>query len=263
VVKEFSEPAVAIVKHANPCGVARVEEGGDIAEAYRLAFDADPLSAFGGIVAANRTVNEKMVEQMGSTFLECVIAPGFTPGALAALRAKKNLRLLAVPFDVPGAAPLPGMGFETYTLKKVAGGLLVQSRDLARVARADCRVVTRRAPTEAEWTDLLFGWRVVIHVKSNAVLLAQGGRTVGVGPGQTNRVGSVEIAVRAAKERAKGSVLASDAFFPFPDGLEVAAAAGVTAVIQPGGSVNDAKVVEAADKAGMTMVMTGMRHFYH
>lgn len=263
VVKEFSEPAVAIVKHANPCGVARVEEGGDIAEAYRLAFDADPLSAFGGIVAANRTVNEKMVEQMGSTFLECVIAPGFTPGALAALRAKKNLRLLAVPFDLPGAAPLPGMGFETYTLKKVAGGLLVQSRDLARVARADCRVVTRRAPTEAEWTDLLFGWRVVIHVKSNAVLLAQGGRTVGVGPGQTNRVGSVEIAVRAAKERAKGSVLASDAFFPFPDGLEVAAAAGVTAVIQPGGSVNDAKVVEAADKAGMTMVMTGMRHFYH
>jgi phosphoribosylaminoimidazolecarboxamide formyltransferase/IMP cyclohydrolase len=263
VVKEFGEPAVSIIKHANPCGAARVDEGRDIAEAYKLAFDADPVSAFGGIVAANRTVNEKMVEHIGSTFLECVIAPGFTPGALAALQAKKNLRLMTVPFDAPGAAPLPGMGFETYTLKKVAGGLLVQSRDLARVSRADCKVVTKRQPTEKEWVDLLFGWRVIVHVKSNAILFAKDGHSVGVGPGQTNRVGSVEIAARMAGDKAKGAVMASDAFFPFPDGLQAGVKAGITAVIQPGGSVKDADVIAAADEAGIAMVFTGMRHFNH
>jgi phosphoribosylaminoimidazolecarboxamide formyltransferase/IMP cyclohydrolase len=263
VVKEFSEPAVSIIKHANPCGAARVDEGQDIAQAYKLAFDADPVSAFGGIVAANRPVNEAMVEHIGATFLECIIAPGFTPGALAALQAKKNLRLMTVPFDAPGRAPLPGLGYETYTLKKVAGGLLVQSRDLARVSRADCKVVTKRQPTEKEWVDLLFAWKVIVHVKSNAILMAKDGHTVGVGPGQTNRVGSVKIAAEGAGANAKGAVLASDAFFPFPDGLLAGIKAGVTAVIQPGGSVKDPDVIAAADEAGIAMVFTGMRHFNH
>jgi phosphoribosylaminoimidazolecarboxamide formyltransferase / IMP cyclohydrolase len=264
VVKELSEPAVSIIKHANPCGAARVAEGGDIAAAYKLAFDADPVSAFGGIVAANRPVNERMAEHIGSTFLECIIAPAFTPGALAALQAKKNLRLMTVPFDASGPlAPLPGMGYETYALKKVAGGLLVQSRDLARVSREECKVVTKRQPTEAEWADLLFAWKVVVHVKSNAILLAKDGCTVGVGPGQTNRVGSVGIAAAAAGPKAQGAVLASDAFFPFPDGLLAGAKAGVKAVIQPGGSVKDPEVIAAADQAGIAMVFTGQRHFNH
>ncbi len=263
VVKEFSEPAVSIIKHANPCGAARVDEGQDIAAAYKLAFDADPVSAFGGIVAANRPVNEAMVEHIGSTFLECIIAPGFTPGALAALQAKKNLRLMTVPFDAPGRAPLPGLGYETYTLKKVAGGLLVQSRDLARVSKADCKVVTKRQPTEKEWVDLLFAWKVIVHVKSNAILFAKDGTTVGVGPGQTNRVGSVGIAAAGAGAKAQGAVMASDAFFPFPDGLLAGVKAGITAVIQPGGSVKDPEVIAAADEAGIAMVFTGMRHFNH
>ena len=263
VVKEFEEPAVAIIKHANPCGAARVAKNGEISQAYRLAFDADPVSAYGGIVASNRAVDAAFAAAIGKTFLECVIAPDFTPEALSTLSAKKNLRLMRTPFAAVPAVSLPGMGFETYSMKKVVGGLLVQSRDLERVKREDCKVVTKRAPGEEEWIDLLFAWRVVVHVKSNAILLAKGGVTVGVGPGQTNRVGSVGIAARAAGEKAKGAALASDAFFPFADGLEAAAAAGVTSVIQPGGSVNDASVIEAADKAGIAMVFTGMRHFNH
>jgi phosphoribosylaminoimidazolecarboxamide formyltransferase/IMP cyclohydrolase len=263
VIKEFSEPAVSIIKHANPCGVARVDEGQDIAVAYGKAFDADSVSAFGGIVAANRPVNKAFAERIGGTFLECVIAPAFDADALAILQAKKNLRLMTVPFNVAGAEPLPGMGYETAAMKKVAGGLLVQSRDLARVGREQCKVVTQRQPTEKEWVDLLFAWRVVVHVKSNAILLAKDGVTVGVGPGQTNRVGSVGIAAAAAGERAKGAALASDAFFPFPDGLLAGVKAGVTAVIQPGGSVKDPEVIAAADQAGIAMVFTGMRHFNH
>ncbi|HTB21584.1 MAG TPA: bifunctional phosphoribosylaminoimidazolecarboxamide formyltransferase/IMP cyclohydrolase [bacterium] len=264
VVKEFKAPAVAIIKHANPCGVALgPETKTGAAEAYQKAFDADPVSAFGGIVACNRAVDTDFAEKIGATFLECLIAPGFSAGALAVLGAKKNLRLMKTPFDTPAPAHPPGLGYETFAMKKVAGGLLLQTRDTQRVDRADCRVVTKRAPTEAEWADLLFAWRVVVHVKSNAILLAKDGATLGVGPGQTNRVGSVEIAARAAGMRAKGSVLASDAFFPFPDGLLAGIAAGVTAVIQPGGSVNDAKVITAADQAGIAMVFTGMRHFFH
>ena len=263
VVKEFSEPAVAIIKHANPCGVARLDEGQDIAEAYQMAFDADSVSAFGGIVASNRTITKAMAERIGSTFMECIIGPAFEPEALAILQAKKNLRLMTVPFDLPGEEPLPGMGYETAAMKKVAGGLLVQARDLSRVGREQCKVATKRQPTEAEWVDMLFAWKVAVHVKSNAILMAKGGVTVGVGPGQTNRVGSVGIAALAAGERAKGAALASDAFFPFPDGLLAAVKAGITAVIQPGGSVNDPKVIEAADEAGITMVFTGMRHFNH
>jgi phosphoribosylaminoimidazolecarboxamide formyltransferase/IMP cyclohydrolase len=264
VVKEFDVPAVAIIKHANPCGVA-LGPGGEhaAAEAYTRAFDADPLSAFGGIVASNRTVDADFAGRVGSTFLECIIAPDFSPEALAILGAKKNLRLMKVPFGAPAAPAAPGLGFENYAMKKVAGGLLLQTRDLHRAGRGDCRVVTKRRPSEAEWADLLFAWRVVVHVKSNAILLAKDGVTLGVGPGQTNRVGSVEIAGRAAGPRAKGAALASDAFFPFPDGLLAGIAAGATSVIQPGGSVNDPKVIAAADEAGVAMVFTGMRHFNH
>ena len=264
VVKEFSEPAVSIIKHANPCGAARVDEGQDIAEAYQLAFDADPISAFGGIVAANRPINAAFATKIGSTFLECIIAPAFSPEALAILQAKKNLRLMTVPFSTAAVEQVDvGLGYETSTMKKVAGGLLVQTRDLARISRADCKVVTKRQPTEKEWVDMLFAWRVMVHVKSNAILLAKDGHTVGVGPGQTNRVGSVAIAAAAAGDRAKGAALASDAFFPFPDGLLAGVKAGVTAVIQPGGSVKDPDVIAAADEAGITMVFTGMRHFNH
>jgi phosphoribosylaminoimidazolecarboxamide formyltransferase/IMP cyclohydrolase len=266
VVKEFDVPAVAIIKHANPCGVAlgppALGEAG-AAEAYKLAFDADPVSAFGGIVASNRTVDAAFAERIGTTFLECVIAPGFSPEATAILKAKKNLRLMTVPFGAPSVPPPPGLGFETFAMKKVAGGMLLQTRDRERVKREDCRVATKRAPSEAEWADLLFAWRVVVHVKSNAILLAKGGVTLGVGPGQTNRVGSVGIAARAAGAKAKGSVLASDAFFPFEDGLLAGVAAGISAVIQPGGSVNDPKVIAAANEAGIAMVFTGMRHFFH
>jgi phosphoribosylaminoimidazolecarboxamide formyltransferase/IMP cyclohydrolase len=263
VVKEFSEPAVSIIKHANPCGAARVDEGQDIGKAYQLAFDADSVSAFGGIVAANRNVTKAMAEAIGNTFLECVIAPSFDQAALDVLTTKKNLRLMTVPFDAPAAAATPGLGFETYAMKKVAGGLLIQQRDLGGVTREQCKVVTKRAPTEAEWIDLLFGWRVVKHVKSNAILIAKGGCTVGVGPGQTNRVGSVGIAAGAAGDRAKGAALASDAFFPFRDGVDAAAKAGVKAIIQPGGSVKDADAIAAADEHGIAMVFTGMRHFNH
>jgi len=263
LVKEFHGAAVAIVKHANPCGAALVPEGLGIAEAYQRAFDADPVSAFGGIVASNRLVDAAFARRIGSTFLECVIAPDFSPEALEILGAKKNLRLMSVPFGVTAAPTQAGLGFETFAMKKVVGGLLLQTPDMARVRREDCRVVTKRAPSEAEWDDLLFAWRVVVHVKSNAIVLAKGGVTLGVGPGQTNRVGSVSIAVRAAGDKAQGSVIASDAFFPFEDGLVAGINAGASAVIQPGGSVNDPKVIAAADAAGIAMVFTGMRHFYH
>ncbi len=260
VVRGFPEPAVAVVKHANPCGAA---VAGDAATAYQKAFDSDPVSAFSGIVACNRAVDEGFVERIGTTFLECLVAPEFTPGALEALRAKKNLRVMRIASPAAPSRPAPGLGYEAWSMKKVAGGLLLQSPDEERVDRGRCRVVTRRAPTEAEWEDLLFAWRVAARVKSNAIVLAKGGATVGVGPGQTSRVGAVAVAVQAAGERARGSVLASDAFFPFDDGPRAAAAAGVTAVIQPGGSVNDARSVAAADEAGMAMVFTGMRHFLH
>ncbi len=266
-VKEFDETAVAIIKHANPCGVALAPRGGAINQAYRTAFEADPVSAFGGIVAANRPVNLAMAKLIGDTFLECVAAPSFEADALEALKAKKNLRLLEVPglgSGPAGAAPgVPGMGREGLSMKKVVGGLLVQDRDLKRASRADCKVVSRRQPSEDEWRDLLFAWRVVAHVKSNAIVFAKDGRTLGVGPGQTNRVGSVRIAAEMAGDRAAGAALASDAFFPFRDSLDEAAKAGIKAVIQPGGSLRDAESIAAADEHGMAMVFTGMRHFLH
>ncbi len=260
IVKEFSECAVAIIKHANPCGAAL---GATADEAYRKAFDADSLSAFGGIVAFNRPVNLKCVEHIGSTFLECIIAPAFEPDALEALKAKKNLRLMTVDLKASAPAALPGMGFEAMAMKKVTGGLLIQDRDLKRITRADCKVVSKRQPTEAEWVDMLFGWRVVAHVKSNAILLAKDGCTLGVGPGQTNRVGSAKIACEVAGARARGSSMASDALIPFRDGIDAVAKAGVGAIIQTGGSVKDAETIQAADEHGMAMVFTGMRHFFH
>ncbi len=215
------------------------------------------MSAFGGIVALNRTVDLAAARVLAETFLECIVAPQFTEEALAVLRAKKNLRLLAT------GALLPA-GDAELTWKRVSGGLVVQDRDAAAAGEVEqARVVTRRAPTEAERAALAFAWRVCKHVKSNAIVLAVEGRTVGVGAGQMSRVESVKIAVGKAGAAAAGSVLASDAFFPFPDGLELAAQHGVAAVAQPGGSVKDEEVIAAADRAGMAMVFTGVRHFRH
>jgi phosphoribosylaminoimidazolecarboxamide formyltransferase/IMP cyclohydrolase len=262
-VAEFDQPAIVIVKHANPCGVATADS---LAQAWDLALRCDPVSAFGGIVAANRVLDAAAAERIAAIFTEVVVAPDADEAARAVFARKKNLRLL-----LTGALPdpaAPGM-----LLKSVAGGFLAQSRDAGRVAQPDLRVVTQRAPTEREMADLLFAFRVCKHVKSNAIVYARDLATVGIGAGQMNRVESSRIAAwkseaaaRAAgldRSLAEGSVVASDAFFPFADGLETAAAAGATAVIQPGGSMRDAEVVAAADKAGLAMVFTGMRHFRH
>jgi phosphoribosylaminoimidazolecarboxamide formyltransferase/IMP cyclohydrolase len=263
LVAEFDGTAVAIIKHANPCGVAL---GATQAEAYGKALACDPVSAFGGIIAFNRPLDRATAEEVGKLFAEVVIAPDAEEGAKAALAAKRNLRLL-----LTGAMPDPAEA--GMTLRSLAGGYLLQTRDDGRVARADLKVVTRRAPTPAELDDLLFAFRVAKHVKSNAIVYVKGGATVGIGAGQMSRVDSSRIAAWKAEEagkaahetesRTKGSVVASDAFFPFADGLLAAVAAGATAVIQPGGSVRDEEVIAAADEAGIAMVLTGMRHFRH
>jgi phosphoribosylaminoimidazolecarboxamide formyltransferase/IMP cyclohydrolase len=262
-VAEFAEPACVVVKHANPCGVAR---GATPLEAYLKALACDPVSAFGGIVALNRPLDDATASEIAKLFVEVIVAPEATAGAQAIIAAKKNLRLL-----VTGGGPDPAApGLSVRTL---AGGYLVQDRDAGRVARADLRVVTRRAPDARELDDLLFAFAVAKHVKSNAIVYARDGATVGIGAGQMSRIDSSRIAAwkaaegaRAAGEarsRAIGSVVASDAFFPFADGLVAAAEAGVTAVIQPGGSIRDAEVIAAADARGLAMVFTGMRHFRH
>jgi phosphoribosylaminoimidazolecarboxamide formyltransferase/IMP cyclohydrolase len=245
-------PACVIVKHANPCGAAVAATG---AEAHAGALAADRESAFGGIVAFSEPVDEAAARAVLEVFAEVVVAPGFSERAMAALAGKPRLRVLETPLPDPGA---PGQ-----VVRSVAGGLLVQDRDAGRATAADLSVATRRAPTETELADLLLAWRVCKHVRSNAIVLARGGAVVGVGPGQTSRVGSVRIACAKAGARAGGAALASDAFFPFADGLEAAAEAGVRAVVQPGGSKRDAEVVAAADAAGIAMVLTGMRHFRH
>ncbi len=266
LVAEFDPaegPAVAIIKHANPCGVAR---GATALDAYRAAFDCDRTSAFGGIVALNGLLDGPTAEEIAGIFTEVVIAPEVTPEAEAVFAGKKNLRLL-----VTGGLPdvrTPGLAF-----RQVAGGLLVQDRDTGALDPAALRVVTQRAPSAAELADLLFAWTVAKHVKSNAIIYAKAGATVGIGAGQMSRVDSTRIAARKSADMAealglaeptvKGSVVASDAFFPFPDGLLTAAEAGATAVIQPGGSMRDADVIAAADAAGLAMVFTGMRHFRH
>jgi phosphoribosylaminoimidazolecarboxamide formyltransferase/IMP cyclohydrolase len=258
-VREFDQPAAVIVKHTNPCGVAQATS---LERAYRVARAADELSAFGGIVAVNREVDESTAKALTETFLECVVAPSFTPAALAVLHQKKNLRLLEL-----GA--MLGGDEQGLVFKSVSGGMVMQQRDDSAAGEVDRGTVsTERKPTARELRELAFAWRVCKHVKSNAIVLAREDddgtrRTVGVGAGQMSRVVSVEIAVKKAGALAKGSVLASDAFFPFADGVEAAAGAGVVAVAQPGGSVKDADVVAAANNAGLAMVFTGFRHFRH
>jgi phosphoribosylaminoimidazolecarboxamide formyltransferase/IMP cyclohydrolase len=256
-VKPFADPACVIVKHANPCGVAI---GADIHQAYDLAFATDPTSAFGGIIAFNRELDAATAKAIiDRQFVEVIIAPSIEPAAAELVAAKKNVRLLACgELDLERA---PAMDF-----KRVTGGLLVQDRDLGMVAMEDVKVVTRRHPTEAELNDLLFAWEVAKYVKSNAIVYARAGRTIGIGAGQMSRVYSARIAgIKAADENieVKGSVMSSDAFFPFRDGIDAAAAAGITAVIQPGGSMRDQEVIDAADEHNIAMVFTGMRHFRH
>jgi len=263
LVAEFTEPAVAIVKHANPCGVAT---GADLVEAYKKALACDPVSAFGGIVALNRPLDGSTAAEIAKLFTEVVIAPEADEAARAAFAAKKNLRLL-----VTGG--LPDRARATMTLRSVAGGYLLQGRDTERALAASLRIVTKRAPSDAELADLLFGFTVCKHVKSNAIVFAKSGATVGIGAGQMSRVDSARIAAWKAREAAEaaglkesptvGAAVASDAFFPFADGLIAAAEAGATAAIQPGGSLRDEEVIAAADQRGMAMVFTGQRHFRH
>ncbi|MDB5053386.1 MAG: purH [Bacilli bacterium] len=253
IVKEFSEPAVVAVKHMNPCGVGI---GATIHEAYQKAYAADPTSIFGGIVVANRTIGEDTAILLNEIFLEIVLAPDYTPEALAILQKKKNIRLLK-------------LGEASFTKKQdavittVEGGMLVQDSDSYQLSEADLKVVTERQPTEAELKQLLFAWKVVKHVKSNAIVLVADDMTIGVGAGQMNRVGAAKIAIEQAADKAKGSVLASDAFFPMGDTLEMAAKAGITAVIQPGGSIKDEESIKVANAYGIAMITTGVRHFKH
>ena len=245
-----------IVKHANPCGVA---VGPTPLDAYRRAFATDPVSAFGGIIAFNRAVDAATLEAVSAQFVEVLLAPGYTDDALAVIAQKKNVRVLEI--ALPPVPPPPQLDF-----KRVGGGLLVQTADVHALRRADARVVTREAPTPAQWDDLLFAWRVAHYVKSNAIVYCGGGRTLGVGAGQMSRVDSSRIAaIKAAGAGLDlaGSVVASDAFFPFRDGLDVVADNGAIAVIQPGGSVRDDEVIAAADERGIAMVFTGIRHFRH
>ncbi len=255
VLKEFGEdiPCAVAVKHANPCGVG---VGSTIFEAYKKAYDSDPVSIFGGIVALNRPVDADTAAELAKIFLEIIIAPDFTPEALEILTQKKNIRLLQL--EAPAKANSP----ELFDMKKVAGGLLIQQLD-TKLMGEELTVVTKRAPTEEEMKQLEFVWRVVKHVKSNGIALAKDFMTVGIGPGQTNRITALELAVKYAGDRVQGSVMGSDAFFPFADCVECAVKNGITAIIQPGGSVRDAESIEACDKAGIAMVFTGMRHFKH
>ena len=256
IIKEFSVvvPCAVAVKHANPCGVGL---GETLVDAYIEAYEADPTSIFGGIVAVNREVDEATARKMSKIFLEIIIAPSFSDEALEILEQKKNLRLMQLPeLQKPNY-------YTMLDMKKVAGGLLVQELDIELYNDRDLKTVTERAPTRRELTQLLLAWRVVKHTKSNAICLFKGNHTVGIGPGQTNRIGALELAIKYAGEDAYGSVMASDAFFPFPDCVELAAKTGITAIIQPGGSVRDAESIEACNKAGIAMVFTGMRHFKH
>src|SRR5690554_5464494 len=257
-VKAFSEPACVIVKHANPCGVA---VGKDLHQAYDLAFKTDPTSAFGGIIAFNRKLDALTARTLvDRQFAEVIIAPGIDASAQEIIASKKNLRLL------DASEFWPGERNQALNFKRVTGGLLVQDRDLGAVSLDELKVVTDRAPTEQELVDLAFAWKVAKYVKSNAIVYAKDGRTIGVGAGQMSRVYSAKIAgIKAADENleVKGSVMSSDAFFPFRDGIDAAAAAGITAVIQPGGSMRDDEVIQAANEAGIAMVFTGMRHFLH
>jgi phosphoribosylaminoimidazolecarboxamide formyltransferase/IMP cyclohydrolase len=250
---EFSNPAAVIIKHNNPCGTA---ERGSLLDAYLKALACDPVSAFGGVLAFNRVVDAATAEEVAKLFVECIAARGFDEKSKAIFAAKKNLRLLELPHS--GLEPE-----RELQLKRILGGMLVQQPDLGEIVENELRTVTKRVPTPEEMHTMRFAWKVSKHVKSNAIVFAKDGATLGVGAGQMSRVDSVKLAVMKAQSSLAGSVVASDAFFPFPDGVEAAAAAGATAVIQPGGSVRDPDVIAAADRLNLAMVFTGMRHFLH
>jgi phosphoribosylaminoimidazolecarboxamide formyltransferase/IMP cyclohydrolase len=254
LLKEFDEPTIVAVKHANPCGVASAE---NIYEAYLKAYEADPVSIFGGIVAANREIDAKTAEEIHKIFVEIVIAPSFSKEALDILTKKKNIRILELD-DISTKLPK-----NAYDMKKVSGGLLVQERDSELINMDDIKYITDKRPDNKQMEDLIFALKVVKHTKSNAIVVVKDKQTVGIGPGQANRVTSAKIALDYAKEKAKGAVLASDAFFPFPDWVEPAASAGIKAVIQPGGSIRDQESIDACNEKGIAMVFTGMRHFKH
>jgi phosphoribosylaminoimidazolecarboxamide formyltransferase/IMP cyclohydrolase len=251
LAQEFSDPAAAIIKHNNPCGAA---EQGSLVEAYVKALACDPVSAYGGVIAFNRRVDAATAEEAAKLFIECIAAPGYDPAAREKFSSKKNLRLLEMPPTAPAAE---------LELKGISGGVLVQEPDRHELRESELKVVTERAQSEAETRAMLFAWKVCKHVKSNAIVLAREGQTLGIGAGQMSRVDSVKIAVMKAQTSLAGSVVASDAFFPFADGVEEAGKAGATAVIQPGGSVRDGEVIAAANRLGMAMVFTGVRHFRH
>jgi phosphoribosylaminoimidazolecarboxamide formyltransferase/IMP cyclohydrolase len=249
LITEFEAPASAIIKHTNPCGCA---EGATLAESYRRAFEADPISAFGGILAFNRELDSETAAEVVKLKADAIAAPVYSSEALDILRARKTVRVLRVPSGAPG-----------LVVKSIGGGYLAQTPDVQRLSRADRRVATDRIPTDDEWAGLEFAWKVCKHVKSNAIVYARAGQTISVGAGQTSRVDSVKVGAMKAILPLKGTVLASDAFFPFPDGVEDAASHGVTAIIQPGGSVKDPEVIAAANRLGLVMVFTGIRHFRH
>jgi len=253
---DFAAPTVAVIKHTNPCGLASHD---DIVEAYRRALSGDPVAAFGGIVASNRTITAAMAEEMRSMFYEIVIAPGYEEKALEILKKKKDLRILLA--ELPPNYGKAGVGY--LDLRRVKGGLLVQASDSLPEDSVDLKAVTRREPTSAEIADLRFAWRAVKHVKSNAIILVKDKTLLGMGAGQPSRIISAQIAKEKAGDRAKGSVLASDAMFPFADVVEAAAAGGITAIIQPGGSMRDEDSIKEADKNDIAMVFTGVRHFRH
>jgi phosphoribosylaminoimidazolecarboxamide formyltransferase / IMP cyclohydrolase len=249
LAQEFDQLACAIIKHTNPCGTAT---GNTLAEAYKKALECDPVSAFGGVIGVNHLVDGDAAEEMAKLFLEVIAAPAFDDAARAKFAGKKNLRLVEI-----SHAP------QKWVLKNVSGGILLQDADMRPLQEADCKIVTKRPPTAEEKRALLFAWKVAKHVKSNAILYARDGQTVGVGAGQMSRVDSCKIGAMKAVLPLQGTVAASDAFFPFPDGIEEIAKVGATAIIQPGGSVRDPEVIEAADRLGLAMVFTGVRHFRH
>jgi phosphoribosylaminoimidazolecarboxamide formyltransferase / IMP cyclohydrolase len=258
IASDYTAPTVVIAKHTDPVGLASSQE---LVEAYRRALETDPVSSFGGIVGVNREMDGATAREIAANSYEAVIAPGFSQAALAILKSKPGLELLSVP-----ATPMEGMrdyGIANLDFKRVGGGLLVEALDAVELDRGQLQVVTRRHPTLGELTDLLFAWRAVRHVRSNAIVLARNGATVGIGAAQASRNTSVDIALRRAGDRAKLAVMASDAYFPFPDGIQIAANAGVTAIIQPGGSIRDEMAIEVANRHHLAMVFTGRRHFRH
>ena len=252
ILKEFEEPTVVAVKHANPCGIG---SGKNILEAYKKAYESDKVSIFGGIIAANRQVDEEIAKLVNSIFIEVIIAPSYTEEAVKVLSSKKNIRILEL-------KDIMKNDYKSYDMKKVLGGLLIQERDTV-LLKEDIKVVTERKPTEREMEELLFAWKAVKNVKSNSVVLVKDKGTIGIGMGQTNRIWAVEQAIEHGGEKVRGSVLASDGFFPFGDSIKALAKAGVTAVIQPGGSIRDEESIKAADENNIAMVFTHMRHFKH